>query len=110
MADIKEELRRFETARAAAEAAQLKELKRLNRGLDAIAKMQLAEYSRVAWGDLVQANSLLADLVKSSWSFRSAPDSPNLVALVERFGERIGVVSSMLYERLETTERADFLK
>lgn len=110
MADLKDELKRFEASRAAAEAAQLKELKRLNRGLDAVAKMQLAAYAESAWGGLMTANALVADMVKASRTFRSAPDAPSLVALVEQLGERVGDVSKNLYERLDSDERADFLK
>lgn len=110
MADWKETLKRFDEARSTAETNQLKELKRLNRGVDALAKMQLATYAQAAWGDLMRKHVLVADLVKASLGFRSAPDAPGLVALIDRLGEHVADVSANLYERLTPEERSDFLK
>ncbi|MCB9603566.1 MAG: FkbM family methyltransferase [Sandaracinus sp.] len=110
MADWKETLKRFDDARSSAEANQLKELKRLNRGVDALAKMQLATYAQAAWGDLSRKHVLVADLVRASLGFRSAPDAPSLLALIDRLGDRVADVSANLYERLTPEERSDFLK
>lgn len=110
MANLNDELKRFEAARAAAEAAQLNELKRLNRCFDAVAKMQLASYAVTAWGDLMKRNVLVTDMVKASREFRGAPDAPRLLGLVDQLGDRADDVSKNLYERLGPAERADFLK
>lgn len=110
MTSILEVLLRAEAARTAAGEAQLKELKRISRGIDAIAKMQLAQHASTFWRDLMETTPLIADLVKCSLNFRSAADAHCLVVLVELLGSSARELSSKLYENLKTDERADFIK